>query len=283
MSIDSTWLRCPNCFSDLEAVSERVFGCADGHRFDRSKHGYLTLLPPRAPRTLGDDREMLSARAELLGGGTYARIAEALVAELLDGRSALDAARGLRVADLGCGTGYYSERLRSAIPGTDILLADRSPDAVRMALRAVPSATGVVLDVWRPLPIRDASVDVILDVFAPRNPSEFARILRPGGRLLVVVPTASHLSELRESGGLIDIPAEKAATVSAQLQVAGFMPLSGRRIEYGVEADAHLRMLIAGMGPSSHHAAALAPIEDDVDTRRMSVSVDVLAFDMPGS
>ncbi|WP_353814053.1 putative RNA methyltransferase [Agromyces sp. SYSU T00266] len=277
MSIDSTWLRCPNCSSELEAVSDRVFGCAKGHRFDRAKHGYLTLLPPKAPRTVGDDREMLTARARLLDGGSYAPIAEALVDAAIGAGASAAPPGVLRVADLGCGTGYYSERIHAALPGAEVLLADRSPDAVRMALRAVPAATGVVLDIWRPLPIRDAAADVILDVFAPRNPAEFARILRPGGRIVVVVPTSSHLSELRESGGLIDIPAEKATTVSDQLQSAGFAPASVRSVEYRIEADAALRTLITGMGPSAHHGAALASVDAD-GMQEVTVSVDVLAF-----
>jgi len=277
MSIDSTWLRCPNCFSALDAVSERVFGCVNGHRFDRAKHGYLTLLPPKAPRTVGDDRAMLAARAELLDGGTYAPIAEAIVESLIGDGSATEPPGRLRVADLGCGTGYYSRRVRGAIPDADILLADRSPDAVRMALRDVPGATGVVLDIWRPLPVRDAVVDVILDVFAPRNAAEFARVLRPGGRAIVVVPTRAHVRELREAGAMIDIPAEKAASAADQLRPAGLELTSGRNIEYRIEMDAGLRRLIAGMGPSAHHAASLAPLGDDARTP-VTVSVDVLVF-----
>ena len=61
MSIDTTWLRCPNCLLHLDAVDDRTLGCDTGHRFDISKHGVVTLLPPKAPRTIGDDRAMLDA------------------------------------------------------------------------------------------------------------------------------------------------------------------------------------------------------------------------------
>ncbi|WP_430646519.1 methyltransferase domain-containing protein [Agromyces sp. GXS1127] len=278
MSIDSTWLRCPNCVSDLSEVSDRVYGCANGHRFDRSKHGFLTLLPPRAPRTVGDDRRMLAARAQLLDGGAFAPISDAVIAAAGTASPTGQAARALRIADLGCGTGYYSARLAAALPGTDVLLADRSPDAVRMALRAMPGATGVVLDIWRPLPIRDATADVILDVFAPRNPAEFARILRPGGRLVVVVPSAAHLGELRERGMILDIPPEKAATVTEQLAPTGLARAAARRVEYSIETDATHRALLAGMGPSAHHESARAASEDGTGVRSVTVSVDVLEF-----
>ncbi|MFC9918780.1 methyltransferase domain-containing protein [Agromyces binzhouensis] len=279
MSIDSTWLRCPNCFSALDEVADRVYGCENGHRFDRSKYGYLTLLPPRAPRTVGDDRAMLDARAALLGSGAYTPITEAVVATLTGDQETGGPSPSLRVADLGCGTGYYSEQLSRAVPEAAFLVADRSPDAVRMALRAVPAATGVVLDVWRPLPIRDAAVDVILDVFAPRNPSEFARILRPGGRLIVVVPTTRHLRELRADGLLLDIPPEKDAAVAAQLGTAGFDLAASDRVQHLVEAGPDVRALLAGMGPSAHHTAALASADDAPAARSVTVSVDVLVFE----
>ncbi len=222
MSIDTTWLRCPNCFSDLSAIDERVFGCAAGHRFDRARQGYLTLLPPRAPRTVGDDREMLAARAALLDGGAYspiaAAIADAVAAVPPDGHPGAS----LRIADLGCGTGYYSASIARAVPDAAFLLADRSPDAVRISLRALPAATGVVLDLWRPLPIRDGVVDVALNVFAPAQrrrvrararTERTARRRRPSRRAPAGAPRA---------GAVLDVPAGKADRVAEQLAASGF-------------------------------------------------------------
>ncbi|MBM7504735.1 methyltransferase domain-containing protein [Agromyces aurantiacus] len=280
MSIDSTWLRCPNCFSDLSPVGDRVFGCDHGHRFDRSKYGFLTLLPPKAPRTVGDDRDMLAARAALLGSGAYAPIADEVVRSIASCVARSDGER-LRVADLGCGTGYYAERVAAATGDVDLLLADRSPDAVRAALRALPESTGVVLDIWRPLPLRDAGADVILDIFAPRNPGEFARVLRTHGTLVVVVPRATHLAELRAAGMLLDIPPEKSVTVSEQLAVAGIERRTARSVEYTLSADRATRALLAGMGPSAHHATS--PADDHAEAVEVTVSVDVLTFGHAGS
>ena len=278
MSIDSTWLRCPNCFLDLSQVDVRVYGCTAGHRFDRAKHGYLTLLAPRAPRTIGDDREMLAARAALLEGGAFAPIAAALVDAV---RSTLPTASPspLRIADLGCGTGYYSAALARALPEAVFLLADRSPDAVRASLREQADATGVVLDIWRALPVRDAVVDVALNVFAPRNGAEFARILRHDGRLFVVVPTDAHLRELRAEGALLDVPTGKADRVAEQLAVVGLTARSVTPVEYTIDADASTRALLADMGPSAHHAAELSPAGDANGSRTVTVSVELLVFE----
>ena len=278
MSIDSTWLRCPNCSADLSPVGERVYGCEHGHRFDRSKYGYLTLVPPKAPRTVGDDRTMLDARARLLGGGAYRPIADAVVTAALQ-NPAFPTAGSLRIADLGCGTGYYASRLADAVSDAGVLLADRSPDAIRTALRAVPGATGVVLDIWRPLPIRDAAADVILNVFAPRNPDEFARVLGSIGRLVVVVPRPEHLGELRRDGLLLDVPPEKTNAVSEQFAAVGLERRRVDALDYRLDADRETRELLAGMGPSAHHAASLGGTSDAPSAVTVTVAVDVLTFE----
>lgn len=274
MSIDSTWLRCPNCFLELSPVDDRVFGCESGHRFDRSKYGFLTLLPPKAPRTIGDDRAMLAARARLLEFGAYDPIAAEMRASIA---AHLKAAHddSLRIADFGCGTGHYAAHVAGAHTNSALLLADRSPDAVRASLRLLPAATGVVLDIWRPLPVRDGVVDIALNVFAPRNPSEFARVLAPDGILTVVVPTTDHLRELRAAGALLDIPPGKAEQVTEQFAAVGLERLGRSPVEYVLDADDELQSLLADMGPSAHHRALTGAPSSTI---AVTVSVDVLVF-----
>ena len=48
------------------------------------------------------------------------------------------------------------------------------------------------------LPLRDAVVDCILDVFSPVHYGEFGRVLRPGGIVVKAVPGARHDEQLRE-------------------------------------------------------------------------------------
>lgn len=295
MSIDSTWLRCPNCFHDLAGITERVLGCESGHRFDVAKHEIVTLLPPRAPRTVGDDRSMLEARAALLASGSYAPIAEAIVAAArahaaqrpsltADGSDeSVGRNDDLRVVDLGCGTGYYAGVLAAAFADASVLLTDRSATAVRLATRAVPGATGVVLDLWRPLPIRDGAADVAINVFAPRNAPEFARIIRAEGILIVVVPSAAHFTELRRLGATLDIPEGKADRVTEQFSEVGFDLLQTTRVEYLLDTDAELRGQLVDMGPAAHHRTNDA--DDTVDpspidaTLTVTVSVDVVVFE----
>jgi ubiquinone/menaquinone biosynthesis C-methylase UbiE len=116
------------------------------------------------------------------GGGLFATD-EPIVAEYLAGREpgvALDAA---------CGTGRFAEFL--AQRGHRVIGVDSSPDMLAHARRRVPEAEFRVAELDA-LPLADDSVDVVVCALAlehvPRlDPvlAEFARVLRPGGDLVI--------------------------------------------------------------------------------------------------
>lgn len=92
----------------------------------------------------------------------------------------------------------------------------------------------------------------MLCVFAPRNSAEFARVLSPGGRLVVVTPRQNHLAELRDAGEVIGIQADKLDALDATL-ATDFMLEVRTSLEYTRDLDATARTLVATMGPSGHH------------------------------
>jgi 23S rRNA (guanine745-N1)-methyltransferase len=180
------------------------------------------------------------------------------------------------IVDSGCGTGYYLTELLARRDDWRALALDVSVDAVAMAVRSAGGHTaGVVADVWRALPVRDDSADVVLCVFAPRNAAEFARLLRPQGRLVVVTPAENHLTELRESGRVIGMQSDKLAHLDDAL--AGPFTLDDRRrLEYGVGLLPHEVQSLAGMGPSGHHGPAEAP--SGSERTHVTVAVDVSSY-----
>lgn len=102
-----------------------------------------------------------------------------------------------RILDLGCGTGFNLEHLPELFP-CDVVGADISGEALEFCrarhLRAVVQA-----DAARP-PFRDASFDLVLalDVIEhvqddERALSALARLLRPGGRLVIFTPAFQFL------------------------------------------------------------------------------------------
>jgi 23S rRNA (guanine745-N1)-methyltransferase len=92
----------------------------------------------------------------------------------------------------------------------------------------------------------------VLNIFAPRNPEEYARILRPGGRLLVVTPAPGHLEGLRRIVPLLAIDTDKAERLAASLG-SHFEPAGVEELAVPLELGPEdLRNLVM-MGPNAHH------------------------------
>ena len=185
---------CPVCGAALTREA-RSLRCPAGHSYDLAKEGYVNLLPAnhRHSASPGDDREMVAARTRFLDGGWYAPLRERLcgLAEQVCGA-------GPVLLDAGCGEGYYTAALCETLQrcGGRTAGVDLSKAAVKRAAKRCPSAEIAVSSVYR-LPVPTASADLLVNCFSPLAAEEFARVLKPGGTFLYVVPGPRHLWELK--------------------------------------------------------------------------------------
>jgi 23S rRNA (guanine745-N1)-methyltransferase len=274
-------LACPVCGGPLTALpGDTGLGCAAGHRFDRARQGQVTLLPPGHQPPSGDSAQMVADRAAFLGAGHYAGITGALA----DAVSAGDGAPPAALLDLGGGTGSHLAGVLDRLPDAVGVVLDSSRYATRRAARAHERAIAVVADSWARLPVRDGAVDRVLVVFAPRNGPEIARVLRPGGRLVVVTPAADHLTELVGPLGLLRVDPDKAermaATLEPHLRRVGTMDHRER-----LTLDHTAVAALVGMGPHARHlslealAASLAALAEPLE---VTVSVDLTTYERVG-
>ncbi|MGI5352933.1 putative RNA methyltransferase [Streptomyces sp. CA-250714] len=243
-------VRCPVCRDALE-VAERSLRCPQRHTFDVARQGYVSLLSG-AKRTMNaDSAAMVQARTAFLEAGHYAPLTEAL-ARITSSLGVPADDEGGTVLDAGAGTGHYLAAVLEARPGAVGLALDASAYALRRAARAHPRAGAASWDVWRPFPVRDGCVDVVLNVFAPRNGEEFHRVLRPGGALLVVTPTERHLRELRDRLGLLEVDPDKEERLERTLS-GHFVRERTEALEYTVELSRQDVENLAAMGPAARH------------------------------
>ncbi|MFI6936550.1 putative RNA methyltransferase [Streptomyces sp. NPDC050287] len=239
-------LRCPVCRARLRP-DRGSLRCPAGHTFDIARQGYVSLLTGiRA--TSGDDAAMVQARNRFLSTGRYAPVHETLTrmtADVLSGQGT--------VVDVGCGTGHYLAGVLDQLPGTRGLGLDTSASALRSAARAHPRAAAASWDVFRPFPLVDQGVDIVLDVFAPRNPSEFHRVLRPTGRLIVVRPVERHLAELRgQVPAMVTIDPDKEQRLQQAL-APHFRAAGTQHVEYTTPLTRQEVIDLVGMTPSARH------------------------------
>ncbi len=101
--------------------------------------------------------------------------------------------------DIGCGEGFYSRKLQESHSDKTFYAFDISKDSVQIAAKSEPNwaVNWFVGDLAR-LPIKDASMDILLDIFSPANYGEFRRVLSKDGILIKVIPTENHLKEIRQ-------------------------------------------------------------------------------------
>lgn len=256
-------LACPTCGAVL-LEGGAALRCAQGHGFDIARQGYVSLLGGGRRATSADTPEMVAARDEFLNAGHYDPIATAVTAAVTAAVS--DSAR--TVVDVAGGTGHYLAAVLDAQPSAVGLAIDLSVPAVKRAARRHDRMAAVVADAWQPLPVRTGSVDAVLSVFGPRNPSEFARVLAPTGALVVVTPTPRHLAEIRGALGMLDIDDDKSARLDAKL--AGFARTETSGLEYPISLDQDDLRREVMMGPSAHHVTSA-----DLDARMPALDLPV--------
>ena len=102
---------------------------------------------------------------------------------------------------------------------------DLSSAAIALAARRYPEGTWVVANADRSLPWVTNAFDLVLSIDARLNPAEMRRVLKPGGRLLVAVPAADDLVELRAAvlgeGVLRDRLEGAAGRLAADFELEG--------------------------------------------------------------
>jgi 23S rRNA (guanine745-N1)-methyltransferase len=187
-------LLCPvrSCHAPL-AREERRLVCTNGHAYDVARSGYVNLLQPQDKKSKnpGDTNEAVQARRRFLDRGFVDPLTQQIVAQL-------PLSAGQTMLEVGCGEGHHLAAFRRAHGvigyGTDI-----SVPAIELAAKRHHDCDWTVANADRFLPYADASFDAVISITARLHPEEFRRVLAKDGVLLIVIPGADDLIELREA------------------------------------------------------------------------------------
>jgi 23S rRNA (guanine745-N1)-methyltransferase len=145
------------------------------------------------------------------------------------------------------------------------------------AARVSPIIGAVRANIKTAIPVRSHSLDMAMVVFSPRNAAEWHRILRPDGLLIVVVPTAEHLSEMSQADLILGVEPTKRQRLLAETDEL-FSLVRSNRVGWSLPATVQTLRSLVEMGPSAHHRSGLKPVTDDSDLAGLRASVEVNVF-----
>ena len=110
-----------------------------------------------------------------------------------------------RICELGFGTGWLLEEMRSAFPDARLYGLDMSPGMTSHARKLYGSAVALALGDMEQLPFATASFDVVVTCWTlyfmrdiDKTLAELKRMLRPHGRLIAATNAPDHTKELDE-------------------------------------------------------------------------------------
>jgi len=163
---------------------------AKRHSFDISRGGHVNLAGGGYDPKSGDPAEMVRARTAFLDSGWFEPFGSKL--------AQLVAERGGICVDAGCGDGYYTAMAAKGCK--EIYAFDLSKPAAEHGAKRTDAKNSNcffgIASVYS-LPVKDECADTVLCVFAPCAEKEYARILKPGGRLILAAAAKDHLTELK--------------------------------------------------------------------------------------
>lgn len=222
-------LICPVCGGEL-GISGKSYTCVKSHSFDIARSGYVNLLLSKhiGKAVHGDNKLMVQARRDFLDKGYYSPLCEAVCDETLK-----YAKNGSIVLDAGCGEGYYTSAIRAKFEQSDIAVKmygiDISKVAVEYAAKRDKTVRFAAASVFH-LPVAGESCDLLLTMFAPYCGEEYSRVLKKGGIMIMAIPSADHLWELKQA-----IYATPYKNEVKPYELDGFGHISAHRVSFAME------------------------------------------------
>lgn len=268
---------------------------ATKHPFDVARQGYVNLLPVQSKKSKnpGDSQDSILARKRFLQAGFYqplqSKIADTVADKVANTIHAYQQsspnaqtakASECNWLDIGCGEGYYSQKLAN-IKGIQTLIAiDISKPAVTELAKSAKQQgqlwlqcfqgsqgsqkkdgekngeTGSIIPMVASasqLPIADNSVQGISSIFSPILPDELARVLEGNGILVIAKPDEGHLASVR--AGLFDeVREHNSDKFLQQLAEVGFVLIDSQKVAHSFTLNGEQLADLLTMTPYSYRA-----------------------------
>ncbi len=252
---------CPICKTQMEINEEGKMSCQSNHSFDVAKQGYLYLLNRPVHSMYG--KELFESRHAVIAAGIYDPMQKAIVDEI-NVQSPI-------VLDTGCGEGSHLHRICQQIDEVIGVGVDISKEGIVAAAKFYGDELWCVGDLANS-PYNEESFDVILNILSPANYEEFKKLLKPGGKVIKIVPQENYLKELRVQAFA---DSEKESYTNSQTVERfkdSFTHTEVKRITYTVPLSQELVPKLLEMTPMGWHIEH----KENIQLQQITIDLDLL-------
>lgn len=180
--------QCPVCQKDLIVEnSKKSIKCIDGHTFDISKKGTVQLVNKFVQSDY--DAKLFNSRSYMMNAGLFNQVFEQIANHTQDGEVVVDAGSGEGSAMI-----YLREQKDLTAIGFDLASEGIQSSSRSLSLENLFFAVGNLANI----PLKDDSVDTIINLLSPASYDEFKRILKPRKSIIKIIPNTNYLTEIRQ-------------------------------------------------------------------------------------
>lgn len=185
---------CPYCKEDL-FIRENSLVCINNHTFNISKKGSVVLYKTsKLKKDKIYNTELFNNRRNFINSGFYNEV-HSKISEIINEN------KPNIILDMGSGEGTHDIKIIDNLKDKNIKVIglDLSKEGIDLSNDFIEkNYIGIVGDLNQ-LPIKNKTVDLIINFLSPSNESEMARVLKKDGIIIKVTPKVEYLYELRES------------------------------------------------------------------------------------
>ncbi|MBD8038350.1 methyltransferase domain-containing protein [Solibacillus sp. A46] len=259
--LNSKIFACPICKQQMNMSDEGKMSCPSNHTFDVAKQGYLYMLNRPVQSMYG--KELFESRHKVIHAGIYDKVQKAIAGEIIQQNSV--------ILDTGCGEGSHLHRICEQLDGAVGIGIDISKEGIMAAAKFYNEQLWCVGDLANS-PYNEQSFDAILNILSPANYEEFKRLLKPGGKVIKIVPQENYLMELRKQAFA---DSEKESYTNAQTVErfkTAFAHVEVKRITYTVPLEVDLVQNLLEMTPMGWHIEE----KESIQLREITIDLDLL-------
>lgn len=186
--------QCPICKQGF-SYTDRQLQCNNKHSFDFSHSGYVNFLCKPVKQSYS--KQLFKSRRKVVEENFFSALELHIINIISDLYKDKD---DIVILDAGCGEGGVFSNILSALHNkglrTSSIGIDIAKEGISYASKKFEKTIWLVSDISN-IPVKDNSVDIILNTLTPANYLEFYRILKPQGIIVKTVPNKEYLKEFR--------------------------------------------------------------------------------------